>query len=249
MPGDLAGSPALTFSPVPQAKSPRRSLGREFERRFDAYKSKVVRPFFKDHFAGIDRQIVLVDALSAIHAGPQAMDDLRNALADILTSFKTGKNGPLSFLTGRSVEKILFAATKADHIHHSQHARLSAILAAMLRQAKDQAEYKGATTQAMAIASVRATVEETRKHGGETLDCVRGTLLETGKSAAMYAGELPEDPAQLLKPAKDGAEGWLDQDYAVMAFAPAEINLRPGDGPPHIRLDRATEFLLGDRIT
>jgi uncharacterized protein len=40
------------------------------ERRFEGYKREVVKPFFRDHFARIDRQVVLVDALGAIHAGP-----------------------------------------------------------------------------------------------------------------------------------------------------------------------------------
>ena len=35
------------------------------ERRYEAYKTHVVRPFFRDHFARLDRQIVLVDALDA----------------------------------------------------------------------------------------------------------------------------------------------------------------------------------------
>ena len=73
-------------------------------------------------------------------------------------------------------------------------------------------------------------------------------MLDTGKEAAFYPGDLPSDPAHLLAPARNGAEAWLDQDYQVMRFAPAPLNLRPGDGPPHIRLDRAAEFLFGDRL-
>jgi len=34
----------------------------------------------------------------------------------------------------------------------------------------------------------------------------------------------------------------------VMDFAPAPGTLRRGEGPPHIRMDRAAEFLIGDRI-
>jgi predicted YcjX-like family ATPase len=248
MPGDLAGSPALTFTPLPNGKSPRRSLAREFARRFESYKSQVVRPFFRDHFARIDRQIVLVDALGAIHAGPQAVGDLRDALTDILGCFRTGQNGFLSTILGKSVERILFAATKADHLHHTQHEALTGIMAALVRSARDKAEYRGAASEAMALASLRATVEETRKHDGKTLNLVRGRLLSTGKDVAMYPGELPRDPAVLLKPAEAGQQGWLDGDYAVMAFAPAEVTLKPGYGPPHIRLDRAAEFLLGDRL-
>ncbi len=68
LPGDLAGSPVLTFAPLPQpADPPRKSLWREMARRFDAYKAQVVQPFFRDHFARIDRQVVLVDVLGAIH--------------------------------------------------------------------------------------------------------------------------------------------------------------------------------------
>jgi predicted YcjX-like family ATPase len=33
-----------------------------------------------------------------------------------------------------------------------------------------------------------------------------------------------------------------------MNFAPARIALKPGEGPPHIRLDRAADFLIGDRL-
>ena len=41
---------------------------------------------------------------------------------------------------------------------------------------------------------------------------------------------------------------WLDEDYQVMRFAQAPLSLRPGDGPPHIRMDRAAQFLIGDRL-
>jgi predicted YcjX-like family ATPase len=251
LPGDLAGSPALTFAPLPRPERPARgSLWREMERRFDAYKREVVKPFFRDHFAKIDRQVVLVDALGAIHAGPQATDDLRLAMRDILSAFRPGRNAWLSrLLRGKRVERILFAASKADHLHHSQHPRLTAIMEALLREARDRADFAGARTAAMSIAALRATVEETITHDGRELDCVRGTLLETGKQAALYPGALPEDPARLLSAARQGQEKWLDADYRIMHFAPARLSLKPGEGPPHIRLDRAAEFLIGDRLT
>jgi predicted YcjX-like family ATPase len=34
----------------------------------------------------------------------------------------------------------------------------------------------------------------------------------------------------------------------VMNFAPAPLTLQPGEGPPHIRLDRAAQFLFGDKL-
>ncbi|MBV9238209.1 MAG: YcjX family protein, partial [Xanthobacteraceae bacterium] len=76
MPGDLAGSPALTFTPLELdgAQSTRpHSLHAMMARRFESYKDVLVRPFFNDHFVRLDRQVVLVDALAALNAGPDAV--------------------------------------------------------------------------------------------------------------------------------------------------------------------------------
>jgi uncharacterized protein len=250
LPGDLAGSPVLTFAPLPKpALTPRSSLWREMERRYEAYKSRVVRPFFYDHFARIDRQVVLVDVLGAIHQGPRAVEDLRRTMAEVLSSFRPGRNSWLSGLFGgRRVERILFAATKADHLHQEQHPALTAITVALLAEAKSRADFSGARTEALSVAALRATVEEKVERQGQSLPAVRGTLLSSGKPAVMYPGQLPADAARLISPAREGAEAWLDADYHLMSFAPARLNLKPGEGPPHIRLDRAVEFLIGDQL-
>ena len=187
LPGDLAGSPVVTFAPMQKPERARRgTLWREMERRYEAYKSKVVKPFFRDHFAHIDRQIVLVDVLGAIHSGPGAFEDLRRAMAEILGAFRPGRNAFLSkLLLGKRVEKILFAATKADHLHHRQHPQLTAIIEPLVKDARARADFKGADTAAMSIAALRATVEETIDHNGAALDCVRGTLAD-GKRAAFF---------------------------------------------------------------
>jgi len=250
LPGELAGSPVLTFAPVARPeRAARGAMWREMERRFEAYKTKVVRPFFREHFARIDRQVVLVDVLGAIHSGPRAVEDLRGAMEGVLAAFRPGRPGWLSALIGgRRVERILFAATKADHLHHGQHAHLTRFLAGLLRAAKDRADFAGADTAAMAVAALRATVEERHERGGEAVDCVRGRLEGDGREVALFAGELPESPAAMLAAAREGATHWLDADYAVMNFAPARLSQRPGEGPPHIRLDRAAEFLFGDLL-
>ncbi|MCW1934053.1 YcjX family GTP-binding protein [Pararhodobacter zhoushanensis] len=248
LPGDLAGSPVLTFAPLPGAEGKRGSLWREMARRFEGYKTQVIRPFFETHFARIDRQVVLIDVLEAVHRGPMALEDQRRAMAEVLASFRPGANGFFSsLLRGKRVEKILFAATKADHLHHSQHPRLTALAEAMLREARDRARFSGAETVAMSIAALRATVEETRSHGGQEIDTVRGRLID-GRQAAVNAGMLPEDPARLLAPAREGAQKWLQGDYGVMHFAPPVLSRSPGMGLPHIRLDSAAEFLIGDKL-
>jgi predicted YcjX-like family ATPase len=249
MPGDLEGSPALTFSPLPKpARTPGRSLWRAFERRFESYKRLVVDPFFRNHFARLDRQIVLVDALGAIHDGPQAIEDLRAAMAEILACFRPGRNSWLAPILGRRIDRILFAATKADHLHHTQHARLAAITEALVRDARDRAQFRGAETRALSIASLRATVEQTVSRDGREIGVVRGRLADTGEEAALFPGNLPDDPAELLAPARQGARDWGDAAWRVTRFAPPVLKRTPGEGLPHIRLDRAAEFLIGDRL-
>lgn len=250
LPGDLAGSPVLTFAPLPRpGQTPRGSLWREMDRRYEAYKARVVTPFFRNHFARLDRQVVLLDVLGAIHQGPQAVEDLRRTMAEVLQAFRIGRTGWLAGLLGaRKVEKILFAATKADHLHHEQHPALTAITAGLLAEAKARADFAGAETAAMSLAGLRATVEERVERDGQSLPAVRGRLLATGKTAVMYPGALPGDPARIVSPAREGAERWLEAEFGLMGFAPARVTLKPDEGPPHIRLDRAVEFLIGDRL-
>lgn len=244
MPGDLEGSPALTFAPV----AGNGGLAKLMADRYEAYKRIVVKPFFRDHFTRIDRQIVLVDALDAIDSGPRAIGDLRQALTDILGCFRHGENGWLAPLMGRRIERLLFAATKADHIHHTQHERLEAVLHGLLRDSVERAAYRGAKVEAMAIAALRATVEQTITQGGEDLGCVRGRDPETGEDVVVFPGTLPADASEIVRAAHDRESGWLSDDYEVMRFAPPILSNRTGSGPPHLRLDRAAEFLIGDRL-
>lgn len=247
MPGDLEGSPALAFSPLQRPESRGAgSLWRAFEQRFEAYKRVVVEPFFRNHFARLDRQVVLVDALGAINRGPRAVEEMRAAMAEILTCFRPGPRSWLAPILGRRIDRILFAATKADHLHHGQHAALGAIAEALVGEARARALFSGAETRAMAIASLRATVEQTVTRDGREIEVVRGREKETGAEVAVYPGALPEDPAAILAPARQGAGDWADAAYRVTRFAPPR--LRPGDGLPHIRLDRAAQFLIGDRL-
>ena len=161
MPGNLAGSPALTFAPLdvrPDGTAPEGSLWAMMRRRYEAYKDVVVRPFFRNHFARLDRQIVLVDALAAFNAGPEALQDLEGALSGILDCFNVGRSTFLNALFRTRIDKILFDATKADHLHHTSHDRLEAILRHLTARAIARAETVGASVDVIAMAAVRATL-------------------------------------------------------------------------------------------
>ena len=246
MPGDLEGSPALSFTPLP-AYLLDTPWGKEFKRRFGAYQSKVVKPFFREHFTKIDRQVVLIDGLEALSSGPRALEDLRSSMADILTCFKPGKNHIFSWLTGGRVEKILFAATKADHLHHKQHSALVGLLNGLLTQAKARAEFSGAQTLSMAIASLRASTEDEVTHGGETLPVVKGRMAGAKSEKIIYAGELPDDGGGLVAEAADKADAFEDHEFGTDRLAPPILS-KTNAGLPHIRLDQAAQFLFGDKL-
>lgn len=255
MPGDLEGSPALTFAPLPGDRPGRGSLWRQMETRFEAYKRVVVKPFFRTHFARLDRQVVLVDALGALAGGPRALSDLTQAMAETLACFRHGETSWLDrILGGRRIEKLLFVASKADHLHHEQHGRLTDLVQAMLAEAARRAAFRGTNTQAMAIAAIRASAEQTVTHQGDEVGVVRGQRAGDGKEVALYPGTLPQDMGALLSGASSDDPGqapavWTGgSDFARPAFAPPRWEAGAEDGPPHIRLDRAIEFLIGDKL-
>ena len=178
MPGELAGSPALTFAPLdlpPEGEPPAGSLWAMMRRRYDAYRDVVVRPFFRDHFARLDRQIVLVDALAALDGGPEAVRDLQEALVAILDCFRVGRGNLLGTLFRPSADRILFAATKADLLHHSAHDRLEAILKRMTIRAIERAGSAGAEVDVIALAAVRATREGLVRREAGDLPSIIGT--------------------------------------------------------------------------
>jgi predicted YcjX-like family ATPase len=137
----------------------------------------------------------------------------------------------------------------AEHLHHRQHGKLTAIAESLLRDARDRALFRGARTAALSIASLRASFEQNVNRDGREIDIVRGRDATTGEEVALYPGNLPEDPAAILAPARQGGADWNDAAYRLTRFAPPRLALAPGEGLPHIRLDRAAEFLIGDRLT
>ncbi|MDV6228826.1 YcjX family protein [Nitratireductor aquimarinus] len=266
MPGDLEGSPALTFAPLevePGKKHKPGSLHAMMERRFEAYKTHVIRPFFRDHIARLDRQIVLVDAMQAMNAGAEAVTDLERALTEILSCFRQGRGNLLTGLFAHRIDRILVAATKADHIHHESHDRLQAIVRRLADRAIARADFSGAAVDVLAMAAVRATREGTVRQGKETLPVIIGTPLagetiagetfDGETETAIFPGDLPEKPGLIFqqKKAEDGSDSPPDHPIRFVRFRPPRLE-QTAEGVtlslPHIRLDRALEFLVGDHL-
>lgn len=263
MPGDLKNSPLLTFFPLDLrglGTSPRGSLAAMMARRYESYREHIVRPFFRDHFRRIDRQVVLVDVLNAVNAGGEAVTDLQVALGQVLEAFRPGANSWLAPLLGRRTDRVLFTATKADHLPHSSYDRLEAILRVMVENALEKAENAGSNVEVSAIAALRATREGKIKKGEDKLPCIVGvplsgerlgnTVFDGQQEAAVFPGDLPADPIAALAVA---ARSPNTEQPNFIRFAPPA--LAPSSGAhekqvwPHIRLDRALDFLIGDWLS
>jgi hypothetical protein len=162
------------------------------------------------------------------------------------------------------IDRILFAATKADHLHHSSHDRLEAALRRTVSRAVARAENTGAAIDVVALAAVRATREAQVQRGREKLPSILGTPspgeLANGEAfdgkteVATFPGDLPADPEKLF--AGDGAFRGLSSasdgktDFRFLRFRPPQLQHEGDSEPalPHIRLDRALQFLLGDKL-
>ena len=265
MPGDLEGSPMLTFFPLDgdgEQSDPTSPYAVELKRRYNAYVSHIVKPFYRDHFSRLDRQIVLVDALGALNAGPLALSDLEHALSSVLGSFNQGKNNFLSSIFRPRIDRILFASTKADHVHHSDHERLTGLLQLLTERASSRAQYSGASVKVMTMAAVRATEEAMASEGGHDLPTLIGTPLEGEhlgdkifdghEQAAIFPGDLPADPTLALQHGRTQALDGREFDMRFIRFRPPSAaggNSNVRQVFPHIRMDHALEFLIGDRFS
>ncbi|MCG6657395.1 YcjX family protein [Halomonas campisalis] len=245
LPGDLDGAPVLQFFPLPAileaddtelARLPAESVYATLAARFRHYQQHIVRPFYRDHFRRFDRQIVLVDVLGALNAGPERFEDLGQALGTLMQSFDYGKRSLLSRLFAPRIDRLAIAATKADHVTPEQHTALTELLEALLAEPLKDLRYANVPVKALSLAAIRTTEAREVVHQSQRSPALRGTTLE-GEEVLVFPGEVP---ARLPE-----AEFWARQGFDFRAFRPAP---REDGALPHIRLDAALDWLIGDKL-
>jgi len=244
MPGEsLKDAPILEFFPVleiPYGFKDESSLYSVLKRRYDSYKEHVVKKFYTQHLSNYDRQIVLVDALRTLNLGYPIFEDMRNAVNMVLHSFRYGKTGLFSRLLGLKIDKMLLAATKADHITPNQLPNLERFLQLMLAKSQNNASFEGVITKTLALSAVKCTQAANATFQGQKVSCIKGVPLNDDKPIALFPGEVP---VEIPMP-----EEWVKDRFNFVEFKPPRLANVHGDGLPHIRMDRALEFLLGDKF-
>jgi uncharacterized protein len=181
---------------------------------------------------------VLADLIASLNAGPGHFADTQAALAVIMESFRYGEAGFLARLFAPRIDKVLFAASKADHVAHNQHANLRQLLELLVTPAARTARFAGVRVEVLALSAVRSTDVVRTEHHGQSLSCVRGRLRDEDREAVLFPGEIP--------PGLPEPEDWTGGRFRFRDFAPRR--LAPGARGQHIRLDQALEYLIGDKL-
>jgi uncharacterized protein len=242
-PGQMADPSMLWFCPLPLPAGGQvrpRSLAALMAARFETYKRGLVQPFFSQLARGVDRQIVLVDVLRALNAGEEAFADQRLALDIILGAFRFGRRSLLRRLFGARIDRVLFAATKADHVPALQRDHLEALMADLVEAPSLRAKAAHARIAATSLASIRCTEDETDIIDGRKLDVVVGLPEGGEKRIRFFPGIVP------VRPPPSGFWGERFTEFPV--FQPPRITRAMEDGIPHINIDKALNFLLEDTL-
>jgi len=248
LPGELANAPILQFFPYlnftnidvnAYQNAPDDSLIGMLRARFVEYKERVVKKFYQQHFLRFDRQIVLADCLSPLNKGPDSFADLQLAIKLILESYNYGKSSLLSRLFAPKIDKLLFAATKADHVTPEQHQHLSSLLNQLVYQSQKQLSFDGLAMETLAIAGVKATSSGKTQYQGKTLPVIKGVKLSDKTPLTLFPGLVPK-----LLPDNDY---WQNSPFNFIEFAP-QLKTNHCQPLPHIRMDQVLQFLLGDKL-
>ncbi len=247
LPGDMAGAPALQFFPWPdglitglarQGTTTQHTNFDMLHNRYHYYCQTLVREFYKQYFIHFDRQIILVDCLQSLNNGPQNFYDMQLALNQLMQSFHYGKRTLLRRLFTPCIDKLMFAASKADHVTFDQHTNLVLLLQQLVQEAWQDAAFNGASMKCVAMASVQASESGIVTHQSQQLTALKGHRLNDGALTTIFPGEVP---ARL-----PDAIFWQQQGFHFEQFRPRSTEI--GSPLPHIRLDAVMEFLLGDKL-
>ena len=233
LPGELADAPALDFFPWPEHLSLPAAWRDSLEAKFSYYQQQVIKPFYKNYFQDYNRQIVLVDLLSALQAGEDALSELRLALGELMKSFEYGNNSLLKRLLSPQIDRVALVASKADHVAPEQHSAMRQLLGQLLQQSRQQLDFERISYQLFAVSGIAVAQPGKLADGTVVLDGYD----EAGQRVRIGAPTVPAN--------WPGREAWA-QGFAYPRLSPQFVS---GQSPlPHVRLDQLLEYLLGDKL-
>jgi len=252
------------------------TIGSALEEKFLEYRERNVRQYFDQIFSGgTVRQIVLVDLLTALSRGEEPFQDMVQAISSFWgslnqhndldisnVSFDTnqplldeasrffsdawntvssyGTNEINKLLYGPS--RVLFAATKADHLPASQRNNLTVLLEETLGDTFIKSKFEYAQkASCQYLSSVRCTNDGTVVVNGNHLDAVVGRPVGQDKQIKAVL-QIPH--CLPTREYWERVEQLQSSGFSVPVFQPPVIH--ENGSIPHISLDNALNFLIGD---
>jgi len=149
----------ILFTPLPKPKyiNPHEdSIYTRFKNRYNRYISEIVAPLKNSYFSQFDRQIILVDVLKALENGYDAFVDMAEAIKQIIKIYDYGDRSFLKPFLERRIDKVLFGATKGDHISPNQYSNYRNLLNMIVEEAKRELEVKGVEIKTTIFSSVKS---------------------------------------------------------------------------------------------
>ncbi len=215
------------------------ALGGLLARRYEAYLAAVERDLADPLFGSLDRMVVLVDVLSALHRGQAAFDDMQMALATAAAALRwrwswteAAANLARLRLPPRVISRVVFAASKADHVGERQRENLASLLRRIVEPvAAVPASY-------LPLASILCTEDTTMRLGDRAVSAVVGHQVGERARAKSYPGEVPPSPPD--------ARFWAEPFYALPNFQPVRLPMEGRAGVPNLNLDAVLLALLDD---
>lgn len=236
LPGNLKGTPLLEFVPwvwndVSNAEDG--SLYAVLRDRFYAYKDLVVKKFYSECFSQLDRQIIVVDCLKALMGGRETFVDINDSFDVLLKHFNYGSTGIFSRLFAPKIDKVMFAATKADCITNDQHANLLSLLKSMLKQASLRVRADGSHCESMVLSAIKATNCMRYNENSQVL------LTSYPEDLAFFPGSVP---AQWTRANME----FFQNNFTLKSLLPPKIAI--GEPLPSMNLDLLLHYIIGDKL-
>ena len=266
-PGPGSDAPFLWFFPmaVPDGEPAPRTAGSLLAERFAAYQRHMRESFFDTHFASFDRQIMLVDVLGALAAGKAAFEDTARVIRDLAGALNYGGNsigravaanvvhGVGQFLPSvpggramndaaqqlghRQIERVVFVATKGDHVPGLKRDNLRHLLRALA--SAGQAGGETGVSYHVA-ASILSTEDGMAQIEGRPVEVVKGIKLGEDRVRPYFNGDVPTGtPPDSF---------WVHPFFELPVFKPPPINPHGVTGIPNLNLDEVLDAVIGELL-
>ena len=248
LPGEYQGAPALQFFPLIhldaqqwqalEQNSTSASYFKVLKKRYQYYREKIVKRFYEKYFSHFDRQIILADCLTPLNYSQQAFNETKESLRQLFKNFHYGNRSLIHRLFAPKIDKLLFVASKADHVTADQLPNLISLMRQLVQEGGQHVNFVGVQNEYSAIASIRATKPVLVNDHGQTVKALQGIRSSDKKAVTVFPGSVP---ARL-----SNAEFWQHNGFEFDQFEP--LPLDEHERIPHLRMDTVLQFLLADKL-